>query len=270
MAITVAAKALAKKLLKNKKLKKAINVTTEQTNKLKNAAKSGAAKVAASGAVTGAAAKASQAGKAAMAKAKPAVDKAKEVSKQAVKATKEKAKPVLEKTKNVAKDTTTKASAAVGAGVAATKKAATKATAKVKSSNKDKIIDALGGPMSKAEGAGMVVGAAGAIGLAGLTNSLLKSSTPKESEYDIKRMTDGRFSTTFKDANANAVFSDKQLSSKETDQVRSYLAVLDSIILSDDPRKRKNEFLATLQVLKDQYGISNISGKNLSIMLPQG
>jgi DNA-binding Xre family transcriptional regulator len=43
MAITIAARTLAKKLLKNKKLKKAINVTTKQTTKLKNAAKSGAA-----------------------------------------------------------------------------------------------------------------------------------------------------------------------------------------------------------------------------------
>ena len=37
MAIGIAAKALARKLLKNKKLKKAINVTTKQTNKLKEA-----------------------------------------------------------------------------------------------------------------------------------------------------------------------------------------------------------------------------------------
>lgn len=268
MAITVAARALAKKLLKNKKLKKAINVTTEQTNKLKNAAKSGAAKVAASGAVTGAAAKVTQAGKAAMAKAKPAVDKAKKVSKQAVKATKEKAKPVLEKTKNVAKDTTTKASAAVGAGVAATKKAATKATAKVKSLDKDKIIDAVGGPTSKAEAAGMVVGGATALGVAALTASMLKSSTPKEAEYTVNRLRDGRFSTTFKDKNANAVFSAQQLTAKEIDDVRTKLAILDSIVLSNDPSKRKQEFIETATYLATKYKISNITGNNLSLIIP--
>ena len=36
MAIGIAAKALAKKLLKNKNFKKAINVTTKQSNKLTN------------------------------------------------------------------------------------------------------------------------------------------------------------------------------------------------------------------------------------------
>tara|TARA_B100001063_G_C16694372_1_gene518892 strand:+ start:19 stop:825 length:807 start_codon:yes stop_codon:yes gene_type:complete len=256
MAIAVAARALAKKLLKNKKLKKAINVTTKQTNKLKNAAKSGAAKVAASGAVTGAAAKATQVGKTAMAKAKPAVQKLTE-----------KTKPVLEKTKNVAKDTTTKASAAVGAGVTATKKAATKATEKVKSLNKDKIINAVGGPITKGE----VIGASAALtglGAVALTASMLKSSTPKESEYTVNRLRDGRFSTTFKDKNANAVFSAQQLTAKEIDDVRTRLAILDSIVLSNDPSKRKQEFIETATYLATKYKISNITGNNLSLIIP--
>jgi len=263
MAITVAARALAKKLLKNKKLKKAINVTTEQTSKLKNAAKSGVSKVAASGAVTGAAAKVTQAGKAAMEKAKPAVDKAK----QAVKATKEKAKPVIEKTKNLAKDTTTKASAAVGAGVEATKKTATKTTEKVKSLNKDKIIDFVGGPVNKAEAIGAGAALTG-LGAAALTASMLKSTTPKESEYTVNRLRDGRFSTTFKDKNANAVFSAQQLTAKEIDDVRTKLAILDSIVLSNDPTKRKQEFIETATYLANKYKISNITGNNLSLIIP--
>jgi len=300
MAITVAARALAKKLLKNKKLKKAINVTTEQTNKLKNAAKSGAAKV------SGASAASAAAG--AKTLAKKTVSKGKDLGKKAVKKTVEGAK----------KASTVTAGAATGAAVGAAKKAGSAISARVPAGVKEAARKAgvktkdlgnkirsdvdigatIAGRKAKAGMAGAIgvgkkaaeagkkfakkdpfvagMAAQGAIdipltvGAVALTASMVKSSTPKESEYDIKRMSDGRFSTTFKDANANAVFSDKQLSSKETDQVRSYLAVLDSIILSDDPRKRKNEFLATLQVLKDQYGISNISGKNLSIMLPQG
>ena len=54
--------------------------------------------------------------------------------------------------------------------------------------------------MSKAEAAGMAVGGATALGVAALTASMLKSSTPKEAEYILNRLRDGRFTTTFKDA----------------------------------------------------------------------
>jgi hypothetical protein len=253
MAITVAAK-LAQKLLKNKKLKKAINVTTKQTNKLKNAVKSNAEKVAASGAVT----KANEVGKKAIEKAKPAIEKVKE-----------KTRPFLKKTKDVVKDTKTKVTTAVGTGITATKKAANETTEKVKSLNKDKIIDFVGGPVNKAEAIGAGAALTG-FGAAALTASMLKSSTPKESEYDIKRMNDGRFSTTFKDANRNAVFSSKQLSEKDVNDVRKNLAVLESVVLSTNPSYlEKQEFMARLNYLNDKYGITNITGKNLSILIPQ-
>ena len=107
-------------------------------------------------------------------------------------------------------------------------------------------------------------------GTAALTASMLKSSTPKESEYDIKRLTDGRFTTTFKDASRNAVFSSKQLSEKDINDVRKNLAVLESVVLSTNPSYlEKQEFMARLNYLNDKYGITNITGKNLSILIPQ-
>jgi hypothetical protein len=294
MAIGIAAKALAKKLLKNKSLKKAINVTTKQTSKLKEAVKvntkkvkSGADKVkdvyesgvkketieSAKGKVLRASKKVKSAAKSTVAKATSATAAAAGV---VAKKVQEKAKPIVDKAKEKGAKLKRKAERSFtndslvdddGSGNLADFYGIPKSGQSGTFQN-----DILGGVLAskRAIKNNPKTAIAGAIGTAALTASLLKSSTPKEAEYDIKRMNDGRFSTTFKDANANAVFSDKQLSSKETDQVRSYLAVLDSIILSDDPSKRRNQFLATLQVLKDQYGISNISGKNLSIMLPQG
>jgi len=118
-----------------------------------------------------------------------------------------------------------------------------------------------------ARGAVAGVGA-GVLGAGALTASIIKSGTPKEAEYNVTRLRDGRFSTQFKDKNSNVVFSARQLSSEDTDKVRSYLAVLDSIVLSDNPQKRRNEFLATVQILADQYKISNVSGNNLSLIIP--
>lgn len=106
------------------------------------------------------------------------------------------------------------------------------------------------------------------VGTAALTASVASANTPKESLYKQQRMNDGKFSTTYQDSNKNAVISNKQLSAKETDDVRSYIAVLDSIVMSDDPQKRKNEFIAVLDQLQRKYGISSIQGKNLSVMLP--
>jgi hypothetical protein len=119
---------------------------------------------------------------------------------------------------------------------------------------------------------GVIGGTAGSVGaLAGaaaLTASMLKSSTPKESEYTVNRLRDGRFSTTFKDKNANAVFSAQQLTAKEIDDVRTKLAILDSIVLSNDPTKRKQEFIETATYLANKYKISNITGNNLSLIIP--
>jgi hypothetical protein len=110
--------------------------------------------------------------------------------------------------------------------------------------------------------------AGGILAGGGITNSLVKANSKPEQEYNITRMSDGRFSTTYKDKNANAVFSAKQLSEKEIDEVRTQLAVLDSIIDSTDPKARSKEFKDTVMNLAKKYKISNITGKNLSVIIP--
>jgi hypothetical protein len=101
-----------------------------------------------------------------------------------------------------------------------------------------------------------------------LASSLTKSNAKPEQQYETKRLPDGRFSTTFGGNNANVVFASKQLSEKEINEVRTQLAVLDSIIDSTDPSKRRKEFIETAELLARKYGISNVSGKNLSLMMP--
>lgn len=106
------------------------------------------------------------------------------------------------------------------------------------------------------------------VGATALAASVTTANTPKESLYKQERMNDGTFSTTYQDPNKNKVVTTKQLSSKDTDAIRSYIAVLDSIVVSDNPNGRKNEFIAVLDQLSKKYGVSSIQGKNLSIMLP--
>ena len=169
----------------------------------------------------------------------------------------------------------------VGKAVRATKKAADKLRGKkVKIDPKDKrqpnpfggkpmlseneVMDSLKGGV-----AGGVLGlGAGVAGLGLMTASLFKSNTSPEQLYETSRLPDGRFSTKFSDANKNVVFSRKQLTPKEVDDVRTKLAILDSILESTDPSKRKNEFLNTAMYLGKTYGISNVSGKQLSLLMP--
>ena len=101
-----------------------------------------------------------------------------------------------------------------------------------------------------------------------LAQSVIKSTMKPESLYDISRLPDGRFSTTFRDKNKNVIFSRKELTATQIDDVRTKLAILDSILESSEPYKRKNEFLNTAQYLGKTYGISNISGKNISLLMP--
>ena len=101
-----------------------------------------------------------------------------------------------------------------------------------------------------------------------LTASIIKSNSSPEQEYIQKRLSDGRFSTSFAGKNSNIVFSEKSLTQKQVDEVRTQVAILESIIESDDPRKRRSEFLNTVLLLNNKYGISNITGKNLSIIIP--
>ena len=169
----------------------------------------------------------------------------------------------------------------VGKAVRATKKAADKLRGKkVKIDPKDKrqpnpfggkpmlseneMMDSLkGGVAGGALGLG-----AGVAGLGLMAASFFKSNTSPEQLYETNRLADGRFSTTFSDKNKNVVFSAKQLSTKEVDDVRTRLAVLDSILESTDPSKRKKEFLWNVSELAEKYSISNITGKNLSIIIP--
>lgn len=108
-----------------------------------------------------------------------------------------------------------------------------------------------------------VVVAAGAIGA-----SVAAANSSPEQMYDVKRMSDGRFATTFKDKNRNSILSSKSLSQKDIDDIRTQLAILDSIVLSDDPQGKREQFAQVLGYLADEYRISNITGKNLSIIIP--
>ena len=113
-----------------------------------------------------------------------------------------------------------------------------------------------------------IAAVAGVAGALGLTQSIIKSNSSPEQEYTQERRSDGRFATTYKGKNANVVASAKQLSTKEIDDVRTRLAVLDSILESNDPKSRSKEFKETVAYLATKYQISNISGKQLSIIIP--
>ena len=164
-------------------------------------------------------------------------------------------------------------------GIAATKKAIDVSKATIKNPKKamgdaGKSINAKADKVfgDKAGIAGEIAGAAaGALGFVGgyaLTASIIKSNSSPEQEYTQSRLADGRFSTSFAGKNSNIVFSEKLLSQKQVDEVRTQVAILESIIESDDPRKRRSEFLNTVILLNNKYGINNITGKNLSIIIP--
>jgi len=167
----------------------------------------------------------------------------------------------------------------IGKAVRASKKVIDKARGKkVKIDPKDKKKSTIFGEnTSENQISDMLTGAVvgGGIGLgAGLTGlgmmaaSIVKSNSSPEQEYTQERRSDGRFATTYRDKNANVVASAKQLSSKEIDDVRTRLAILDSILESNDPRERSKEFKEQIAYLATKYQISNISGKQLSIIIP--
>ena len=283
MAIIGAGLKLAKKLLQNKSLQKAINVTTTQSNKLKEAAKAGAS---AAGKAT-----VSGAGKATKAGAKKALKVTKAGAKKALKAT----------TKAAKKASKVTGAAAVGAVGAGAKKVASTIASKVPESvrkagvkTKDlgnKIISDVDigataiGRTAKSVGAKGLASARKAaakdpfqagmvtqglidipltVGAVALTASMVKSSTPKESLYDVKKQPDGNFMTSFNDPNKNKITSSSQLSSKEMGIVRGAIASLDAILLSEDPRKERTMFNGYLSLLS-KYGVSSVNGKNLSV-----
>ena len=289
MAIIGAGLKLAKQLLKNKGLQKAINVTTTQTNKLKTAV--GKADLVG---------KASSAINKAKPLAKKVTQKAKEVGSKAGSAI---ASKTPEGVKKVAKKVGTGA-AVVGAGIAgvgagvggvaggaiggaaarlggkglrASKDAISKARGKPtkiggtadrnmgKAQRLDKEIDNTFAGVAGGAAIGGITGAAGALlGAGALTASMLKSSTPKESLYDVKKQPDGNFMTSFNDPNKNKIISSSQISSKQMGIVRGAIAGLDAILLSEDPRKERAMFNNYLAMLS-KYGVSSVNGKNLSV-----
>ena len=115
---------------------------------------------------------------------------------------------------------------------------------------------------------GIVGGALGLAATAGLTASLFKSNTVPEQLYNYEKMGDGRIAINFKGGNTNSVFSARHLNPKEVDDIKTRLAILDSIVLSTDPKSRSKEFKQQVGYLAKKYKISNITGKNLSIIIP--
>jgi len=266
-AISGAAKA-AKGLIKKKKLKeglkKAVNITSEKTSALKK--------------------KASET----VSKAKPTLEKAKT-----------KVKPAVEKTKEAASKATTKVKEA-------TRAASVKARRKMGPKNRERLERAgnvakvavggtaggalglaaaptvtgatvggmIGGTASKNDPVGGAIkgaAAGGILGLAataGLTASMLKSSTPKESQFESGKLPDGRYSTKLQDPSKNNVITGKYLTDKEIADVKTQLAILDSIVTSDDPKEQRKQFIATVSYLSQKYKINSITGKNLSIQIP--
>ncbi len=116
---------------------------------------------------------------------------------------------------------------------------------------------------------GLVGGAAAAVGTLGLAASVAASAMTPDKLYKQSKLPDGRFSTAFSDGGKNSVFSNTQLSSKQVDEVKAKLAMLEAIVTGNNPSGQRKEFLNTVVELATKYGVTNISGKNLSIQIPQ-
>ncbi len=115
---------------------------------------------------------------------------------------------------------------------------------------------------------GIVGGAAAAVGTLGLAASVAASAMTPDKLYKQSKLPDGRFSTAFSDGGKNSVFSNTQLSSKQVDEVKARLAMLEAIVTSNNPSGQRKEFLNTVVELATKYGVTNITGKNLSIQIP--
>jgi len=115
---------------------------------------------------------------------------------------------------------------------------------------------------------GIVGGAAAAVGTLGLAASVAASAMTPDKLYKQSKLPDGRFSTAFSDGGKNSVFSNTQLSSKQVDEVKAKLAMLEAIVTGNNPSGQRKEFLNTVVELATKYGVTNITGKNLSIQIP--
>lgn len=116
---------------------------------------------------------------------------------------------------------------------------------------------------------GAIVGSptANILGAGALTASIMASNNNPKSDYEMKRSGDG-FQLKFNDEGKNKILTGKSLSQKQVDEVRSIIAFMESIIVSDNPKARQKEFIAAMDQLSG-YGVNSVVGKNLMINMPQ-
>lgn len=105
--------------------------------------------------------------------------------------------------------------------------------------------------------------------IAGALGTSVLAATSKVS-YTYKSMPDGQIQVNLVgDKTKNTFVSPRHLNPKEIDDVRLNMDMLESIIISENPQARKQEFTNIVSYLNDKYKINQIQGKNLSIMLPR-
>ena len=105
--------------------------------------------------------------------------------------------------------------------------------------------------------------------IAGALGTSVLAATSKVS-YTYKSMPDGQIQVNLVgDKNKNTFMSPKHLNPKEIDDVRLNMDMLESIVISENPQARKQEFTNIVSYLNDKYKINQIQGKNLSILLPR-
>ena len=105
--------------------------------------------------------------------------------------------------------------------------------------------------------------------IAGALGTSVLAATSKVS-YTYKKMPDGQIQVNLTgDKNKNTFMSPRHLNPKEIDDVRINMDMLESIVISENPQARKQEFTNIVSYLNDKYKINQIQGKNLSIMLPR-
>ncbi len=105
--------------------------------------------------------------------------------------------------------------------------------------------------------------------IAGALGTSVLAATSKVS-YTYKSMPDGQIQVNLVgDKTKNTFVSPRHLNPKEIDDVRLNMDMLESIVISENPQARKQEFTNIVSYLNDKYKINQIQGKNLSIMLPR-
>tara|TARA_R100001463_G_C3488970_1_gene217785 strand:+ start:63 stop:893 length:831 start_codon:yes stop_codon:yes gene_type:complete len=200
---------------------------------------------------------------------KPTIEKVKKSKRKAVVMTKRKMGPVnRERLERAGRTAAVATGGTIGAGLglAAAPTATGAALGGVIGATASKN-NALGGAVK----GGAIGGALGLAASAGLAASILKTSTPDEAQYTTKKDAGGSFVTQLgKGKNANVFTSTKQLSGKDLDIVRKGIAIMDSILLSENPKSRQKEFMEIAMYLSAKHGITSLQGANLNVVIPQG